>query len=224
MELKRSKIIRLPTKDKSFLFTNNYNSIKRYDGPVGIKLGGTNNPPFYNNQHLYFTTDEEIKKGNWYLELFDGKYKLYKQSNDKLCFSSAIKIIATTDELSTQCECKHGSSCDNKCFIPQPSQAFIEKYVKVGGIDEVMVEYNKNTQQMVTRECNGGIIDKFNKITHSLKVDSHNTITIHPIKNSWSKEEIETLLDAELKAYEKEVPHPDDSSPGEFVERFLNNL
>ena len=32
------------------------------------------------------------------------------------------------------------------------------------------------------------------KFNNKLKIDLHNTITIHPIKNSWAREEVETLL------------------------------
>jgi hypothetical protein len=32
---------------------------------------------------------------------------------------------------------------DESLGLPKPSQAFIEKYCKVGGIDEVLIEYIK---------------------------------------------------------------------------------
>ena len=38
--------------------------VSGYDGHEGIKKGGTHEPPHYNNQHLYITTDDEIKEGD----------------------------------------------------------------------------------------------------------------------------------------------------------------
>ena len=72
-------------------------------------------------------------------------------------------------------------------IYPQPSKSFIEKYCKLGGIDEVMVEltewgvgfgHDKNGIELPLR----------------LKVNSHNEIAIHTIKDNWSRDEVNHIL------------------------------
>jgi len=140
-------------------------------------------------QHLYFTTDEEIKKGDWYL-----LGNTPRQSTGDLGKPDTkwLKIIASTDPKLT----RPGKFHITKKFeykLPQPSQAFIEKYCKVGGIDEVDVEYERSGDTIIARQTSPSKemnIKAVSNIQLKLKVDSHNTITIHPIKDSWSKEEV----------------------------------
>ena len=121
-------------------------------------------------QHLYFTTDEEIKEGDWMMNLNgDTIYQHFGNGGD---FEQWNKIIATTDP---------------KLELPQPSQAFIKAYCEQGGIDEVDVEY----VEMITcklcnkseEECSDNFTCEGNMIGEDiLKVDPiHNTITTHRI-------------------------------------------
>jgi len=153
--------------------------------------------------HLYFTTDEEIKKDDNIYSKYYGIGKItsnshanykgdfpllaeflnkpnyfvpynidgsYTQNRKKIYLNDCRKIIASTDP---------------KLTLPQPSQAFIEKYCKVGGIDEVDVEYRVHFN-------NKAWLPEHRVL--SLKTDSHNTITIHAIKDSWNREEVIELL------------------------------
>lgn len=104
-------------------------------------------------QHHYITSDEEIKKGDWFLTNQNGHWEL--QKCQKVCEDGMImsfeeeiamfqedtyfvfkpencrKIIATTD---------------TSLGLPQPSQAFIEKYIE---------EYNKNNKvEYICKNCN----------------------------------------------------------------------
>jgi len=110
--------------------------------------------PDYINQHLYFTSDEEIKEGDWLLSIFNGKVqyldkctevdktidlayngKLIKWTSSKHC----RKIVATTDKSLTIID--YTKSLDQKViYLPQIPQQFIEDYCKAGGIDEVYLE------------------------------------------------------------------------------------
>ena len=121
-------------------------------------------------QHLYFTTDEEIKEGDWVMNLNgDTIYQHFGNGGD---FEQWNKIIATTYP---------------KLELPQPSQAFIKAYCEQGGIDEVDVEY----VEMITcklcnkseEECSDNFTCEGNMIGEDiLKVDPiHNTITTHRI-------------------------------------------
>jgi len=96
-------------------------------------------------QHLYITTDDEIKEGDWYLlgkTVRKSKGNLGKPDEGKY-----LKIIATTDpELIVHVGQDYTGTVIRKDGmnykkLPQPSKEFIEEYCKAGGIDEVDVEY-----------------------------------------------------------------------------------
>ena len=78
----------LPTDKPSRLYLNSENKIFITD--VEMKCGNT--------QHIYITSDEEIKEGDWFYDL-DTKYIKIKQSweNSHLDFNGK-KIILTTDQ------------------------------------------------------------------------------------------------------------------------------
>jgi len=143
--------------------------------------------------HLYFTTSEKIKEGDWCYDALTGLFQ-YGVSPVELLTKSK-KIIATTDPELHKCTgCEYGATngefVDHTCKpqVAQPSQVFIEKYCKVGGIDRVLVEYE-------VEEC--GIDDGqvlYDIDNPVLKINAHNEITIHPIKESWTREEVEALI------------------------------
>ena len=136
-------------------------------------------------QHLYFTTDEEIKEGDLMMNLNgDAIYQHFGNGGD---FEQWNKIIATTDP---------------ELELPQPSQAFIKAYCEQGGIDEVDVEY----VEMITcklcnkseEECSDNFTCEGNMIGEDiLKVDPiHNTITTHRIvEKMYSIDDIEAYCD-----------------------------
>ncbi len=219
MEVKRKKckVIMLPAKNSNIVKVYESNSIHLLTG----KEDNTN--MIYNlgrSKHLYITSDDEIKEGDWCYRT-NKRYKdnktsifiskCYKQDNNLwvnfkdsdgiyscLVDTNTIKkIIATTDRSLTKDSIivggKGASRTITYTYLPQPSKAFIEKYCKVGGIDEVMVEYEgckfvcekgKGTPDCVKIECQDLIP----------KINSHNEITIHPIKDSYTKEEVKKLL------------------------------
>ena len=146
-------------------------------------------------QHLYFLSDEEINKGDYHI--YRGVVRQYPHDTP---WGEEGKIIATTDS---------SLKIDTEIFIvgerykslPQPSQSFLEVFVKEYNkgnvIKEVMVEYDEYvniprehilTGSDVEREC----------IKHSYwapKVNSKsNTITIKRIKDSWNREEVESIV------------------------------
>ena len=135
--------------------------------------------------HLYFTTDEEIKEGDWMMNLNgDAIYQHFGNGGD---FEQWNKIIATTDP---------------ELELPQPSQAFIKAYCEQGGFDEVDVEY----VEMITcklcnkseEECSDNFTCEGNMIGEDiLKVDPiHNTITTHRIvEKMYSIDDIEAYCD-----------------------------
>jgi len=163
MEVKKAKVIMLPTEDKSNILLHKQNRSLFYT-QVPIKEDMLLDNP----QHLYFTSDDEIKEGDWYIDDTDTIRKsLTSDKNYWEVRKNEVKIIATTDTKLGYFQREPKSPYFEQ--LPQIPQSFIEKYVKLGGIDEVNVEYEHD--------------DTVPYPKLRLKVDSHNTITIHPIKD-----------------------------------------
>jgi len=199
MEVKRVKVIMLPTTQASDIFKYRL----KPDNKVHIAYHPKAQHKYWEkdkdvNQHLYFTSNEEIKEGDWYIynnqveQCKSNSMGLIKSCNNSgrnplelLNIVLCRKIIASSDEalkiITSPYLFKNGGVCKSKEFnLPQPSQSFIKEYCDKGGIDEVNVEYEHD--------------DTVPYPKLRLKVDSHNTITIHPIKDSWTREEVEELL------------------------------
>lgn len=164
MATKRSKVIILPARG--------YAPIIKYGKHLALtnsgKLGGC-------VQHLYLTIDEEIKVGNYIID-DNGVFGPW-EAGDVMIGKHKGVIVSTTDE---------------SLGLPQPTKSFVEAYVKAGGIDEVMIEYEEYDNGMSALDISD---DYPYKYPTRIKVDSHNTITIHPIKNSWNLEELTVLLE-----------------------------
>ncbi len=139
-------------------------------------------------QHLYFTTNEEIKPGDYVLwgnivtkaVVVEEKEVYVKYNALKTTRGLLRKIIATTDKslttLYTQDERQREvNGVLQVKSLPQPSQAFIKEYCDKGGIDEVMVWYTDGGED-------------------SAPVITNNEITITPIKDSWTKGEISQIV------------------------------
>jgi hypothetical protein len=123
-----SKIYMLPT-----CLRVKENGELEFSGELSLNIKG-----FYKNessqpQNLYFTVDEEIKEGDWFL---------YIKKDGTAMFPS--KFNASKDTLKDGNDRKIIASTDPKLIadgVAQPTQAFIEAYCKQGGIDRVLVEY-----------------------------------------------------------------------------------
>jgi len=162
-------------------------------------------------QHLYFTTDEEIKEGDWITDCdFDVMLLVDEESGD---LTGWKKIIATTNPKLYINKTIKEVSYTYKKRLPQPSQVFIEKYCKEGGIDEVDVEYT-----WIDRKRFVNVEDR----KYSIKSDSHNTITIH-----MDNEEIdwEKLYKNEiLKSEGDENTMDEQSKEIEVLKEFIDEL
>lgn len=197
--LKKIPVVMLPTEKASSLFLGLTGRLKFDNKQLSTH-------PKIINQHLYFLSDEEIKEGDWvYNHILNDVVQIktdhlqhpinFFTEINKL--KHAKKIIATTDESLTKiCKNCNGNGeqelsykiCINcngkKAFcLPKPSQSFIERFMEkynVGTpITHVMVEY-------VNLEPNEqGLI---------LKIAKDNTITIKPVKDSWTRKEHEKDL------------------------------
>ena len=178
---RQCQVVLRPTNEKAIIGGNKYYATKAGCGE--LKLRSSMSESFINsfwknpwtNYNLHITSDEEINEGDWILDTRTGRIA----QNINTCikkFNDAIKKII--------------SSTNPSLGLPQPSTAFIEKYIseynKNNIIEKVMVEYDGDYD-----EYYGG----YYADTVKPKVSKDNTITISKVKDSWSREEIEKLLD-----------------------------
>jgi hypothetical protein len=176
---KEAKVHMLPTKDKSILYKRNDTN--------ELHLGDFNycesDDKLRTNQHLYVTTDEEIKEGDWFL---DGTM-VPKNNLDDLEYELFGKIIATTDPELHYNKVVEEDMHMYKESLPHIPQHIIEAYVKKP-FDKVMVEYECLTS------TNTIVLD-FSKVTADeaiksdrkciesrVKTDPNNCIIIHPVE------------------------------------------
>jgi len=186
MELKRTKVHRLPTEGLSSITKGKgeYSHIFHFN-PEDEYVEDEDEYPI----HLYFTSDEEIKKGDSYLT--DNRMVLradklllglvYAKGDHGRQVRHCRKIIATTDpKLETTDEVFHNTYKNTyKQKLPQPTQDFIKAYCEQGGIDEVDVECDVMDISTLTSNTD----DYPNLDIVTIKVDPiHNTVITHLIE------------------------------------------
>lgn len=159
--------------------------------------GNHNNNALITSQHIYFTSDEKIEEGDWFLGgrlnqlLFkaDANYILNSVKED---YRAHRKIVATTDTSLWE----HDDTVPypkTRPALPQIPKSFIQEYVESDiKIEEVKIEYNNGCdtcngnrkiclqrenepfQNLVKEECNS---------FYKIKTDSNNCVIISKSKN-----------------------------------------
>ena len=156
-----------------------------------------------NINHLCFVSDEEIKVGDWCVHLSRGYvFKVYNfgESNGSVTLIPSEnnlpedlefllvdckKVVATTDK-SLVYLTNNGRVAYN---LPQIPESFIKHYVNVGGINEIEIEYLEDFIDAYTEDRMRRFYGK-----PKVKVDSNNCVFTHPIKDSWSRQEVIGIL------------------------------
>ena len=191
MSFKNASVVMLSTNQKA-LIGDFVIGTTIEENPKKLFYGKKVREPFncsHTNFHLYIISDDENKvDGDWYYNtiteaLFIMKYHtLYDSEIDK-------KVIATTDKSLIYTNTEDVPSFVEKSefnIFPQPSKSFIEKFVRAYNsgvpIENVLVEYNH-------------LVSTFGLNNEWLKVATDNTITIKKIKDTYTQQEVDDLLD-----------------------------
>ena len=99
------------------------------------------------NQHLYITSDEEIKEGDWvYWELTSDVFQFKKLDCTQDYIKECKKVIATTDKFLGEPQLPLSDAWRDwfKNRLPQIPESFIKAFVESNGtIKEVLVEYEE---------------------------------------------------------------------------------
>ena len=158
-------------------------------------------------RHLYITSDEEIKEGDWVLSGTNTIVQCLHPNN--VVDRDIKKIIATTDtslKLYTSETLASASGFSLKTediSLSKPSQSFIKAYIEAynngNPITDVLVEHESELEAYYRNGIGGA----------KLKVNSSNEITIKKVKDSYTREEVIELVTKALYAkaswYEEEI-------------------
>lgn len=167
----------------------------------------------YKYQHMYLTSDEEIKDGNWYLRhyhvqgIFSG-LKVFQWEDDGDKLDETCRKIVATDDPKVLKEVDRDN--DKWQLFPSPTKEFIIDYCN-NPVDKALVEYRdfftegnySNTCTACGKFFHG--TDKLGFICKDcgemLLVNPDNTINIKRIKDSWSREEVEGIIEKIFLAF-----------------------
>lgn len=197
MSFKKTKVVMLPTNEKAnncpiLYFPKTGRLNKRAYSDEELQAGKGLIKLEYTTNHLYFLSDEEIKEGDWCVNL---AHKLVVKPTDIEWANSnkdnLKKIIATTDRLEIPYQ------FDKWSIIPQPSEGFIQKFVESynrgNPITEADVEYNEGQCHKTICDDNCSYPNCFEQ--GELKINpKDNSITIKKVKDSWTRDEVISLL------------------------------
>lgn len=180
---KKCKVVMLPTEKASTLYSTSDPLIPKLFkcSNVEVSNGATGK-----NQHLYIISDDVIKEDDWLYNLQSKKIRqCFSIEKNRLVYNEYDKkIIATSDNSLAVAIIDIEQYSFDIVYLPQPSQSFIEKYIKQYNkeniITDIMVEYERD------EEVTGYEYD-------TLKVDKDNTITIKRIKDTFGLEEVKKL-------------------------------
>lgn len=167
---------------------------------------------YYQPQHLYFLSDEEIKEGDWCVNTGGdiSKSTPFRVDETVLDFPLIKKIIATTDTSLTVDDPR--SQLKGTLMLPKPSPSFIENFIEEYNngnvITEVLVEYNDDIWG------NGQII-----IPSHVRVDSKdNTITTRKVKDNWNREEVAKLIEKTILNF---IGSADDEHTNDKINKWI---
>jgi hypothetical protein len=166
-----------------------------------LRMDTDGHKDWWENQHLYILSDEEIKEGDWVLWFWDGgqigvtepqKYL----GGEQVLNNGHKKIIATTDphlfvnagEETIARASGFSQTFTKKEMLPQIPQHIIEAYVK-NPFDEVEVEYEPS----VFGEYDGEIIYNWDD-EENPKLNQDGTLAVSLVEEKmYSRDEVEEL-------------------------------
>jgi hypothetical protein len=190
-QFKKRKMVMLPTNEKASIgelgYIDFYKSVSILT-EAKLLQGGN-----WLKQHLYILSDEEIKEDDWFYDEFGVTSKIFQRKNSNIYSlpNNVKKIIATTDK---SLKIADFPELKNTAYrsLPQPSQQFIEVYIKAynGGnpITEVLAEYEIDIRKSSDPNFD---LEPFDKLKINPK---DNTITIRRVKDNFKKEDFLNAL------------------------------
>jgi hypothetical protein len=149
--------------------------------------------------HLYFTSDEEIKEGDWYVDsIIKNKVIAIKSRDlmDSSYYKSKLcrKIVATTDPILENIEEKSGGNNWARA-LPKIPQSFIEAYANTP-VEEVELEYEEIGTGIVRFPSLAGDMAEYIGLSrYKLKLTPNNEVIVHFIEEKmYSRDEVQEAI------------------------------
>jgi len=133
---KKVKAVMLPTEDKKTnLIFNDANHLC-YQSNKSFKNDRKSRKRF----HIYITSDDKIKEGDWYYHSIAKEIRQWDTSLEFIAYEICSKVIATSDE---SLKIKDFPELINSATrsLPNVSQSFLKEFVKSGGKKDWEVDY-----------------------------------------------------------------------------------
>ena len=155
-------------------------------------------------KHLYLTSDEEIKEGDWYINYANKLAQRTKLGDEFMqnhkTKDSTRKVIATTDKFLGEPQLPLSDAWRDwfKNRLPQIPESFIKAFVESNGtIKEVLVEYElcEILVDIQIRERMKGVETSKLPTAYKLKTRPDNTIIISQSK-TYTRDEVEILCNS----------------------------
>ena len=147
MSFNNANVVMLPNNQK----TNGMicKDITGQDKIIAIKTKYLMEHEDYIGHHLYIISDDEIKEGDWFVNIRKNTIHLCNGVNNNICSGQ------NHGEYHGKFECKKIiSTTDKSLELPQPPQQFIEEYIEEYNqeniITDVLVEYEN---KFYGKEC-----------------------------------------------------------------------
>lgn len=192
---KKHSLILLPVNTKSNIWLRNG------------KLEYNCSPSSKINPHdLYILNDDEIKEGDWVIDIENnilfkvkeqGHSGLLRSETDSFIKDACRKVIATNTSLKGKWlqTCFSGEEIYEK--LPQIPFLFIQYYIEQYNLGNVITEVEVEYEEKYLYP--DGNLSKISRLAPNAKpveilfINEDNTINIKPLKNSWTREEVTKL-------------------------------
>jgi hypothetical protein len=165
------------------------------------------------------------KEGDWFINTGSGGHptpKVYQANSENSKTFKEFgphpeirKIIATTDpKIIGKSKITETKNVIRHSIFPSIPQSFIEEYCKVGGIDEVLVEVEKQFD-----DAPEGAEQPIICMGYEPKLNPDNTIIIHPVEEKmYSRDEVEKLI---KRFYYKDLADVVNSDLGNGIDKWI---
>lgn len=162
-------------------------------------------------QHLYFTSDEEIKEGDWYINQQNSRHYINKSGETYFegIYDNCRKIVVSTDPKLTRTDLRV-SPVKGFCEMYKPTKQLVEAYCKKP-FDECLIEMEDDTIHL-------------DEPKWQIKVNSYNEITCHPVvEKMYTREELDmemNLLLRDVLTFQKDkhlLRNPSSNNIAQFV-------
>lgn len=178
--------------------------IKNNDGKIlkGLAVEGFKAPLILNRDasfewerfgtecDIYFTNNESINEGDYFLSQSNGIFKCTNIVNGNVCFEINNKEAETSQRYIN----KIVASSDKSLPINKIPLNFVEKFCNSGYIiSEILIEYEPDHSTIPEYE-DEIIGDWRNYVTEKIKVNVNNEVSLMSAKESWNRNEVEALL------------------------------